>query len=305
MRWKSRCRRSLLFVPGQDVRKLDRADTAGADTLILDLEDAVATSQKERAREEVSNRIRGAAFTASEVAVRVNAPGTRYFEADLASVVTAGARLLMIPKAENALGIAAVSEAVAKIEPSGESARVRFLALVESARGIAHVASIGQGTSRLEGLCFGNADFALDMGLPDGDPSSGVVYQARCNLAIAAVATRLSPIDGVCLSVKDDAAFGAEATEAVRLGFQGKLCIHPSQVPLANKIFTPTDDQIVAARRIVEAWNTATASGQGVFSLDGKMIDAPLVAVQKRVLERARSVKELPESMSAVTESKS
>ncbi len=303
MTWKSRCRRSLLFVPGHDARKLDRADTAGADTLILDLEDAVATHQKERAREEVSNRIRSAAFTASEVAVRVNAPGTRYFEADLASVVAAGARLLLIPKAESALGIAAVSQAVSKLERTGEGASVRFLALVESARGITHVESIGQATSRLDGLCFGNADFALDMGLPDADPSTGVVYQARCNLVIAAVATHLSPIDGVCLSVKDDAACGAEATEAVRLGFQGKLCIHPSQVPLANKIFTPTDSQIAAARRIIEAWNTATASGQGVFSLDGKMIDAPLVAVQKRVLERARNVEELPESMSAVTES--
>jgi citrate lyase subunit beta/citryl-CoA lyase len=293
-----------MFVPGHDVRKLDRADTAGADTLILDLEDAVATSRKERAREEVSNRIRSAAFTASEVAVRVNAPGTRYFEADLACVVAAGARLLMIPKAESARGIAAVSRAVSKIERSGDGAPVRFLALVESARGIAQVESIGQGASRLDGLCFGNADFALDMGLPDGDPSTGVVYQARCNLAIAAVAARVSPIDGVCLSVKDDAAFAAEATEAVRLGFQGKLCIHPSQVPLANEIFTPSDDQIAAARRIVEAWNTAMASGEGVFSLDGKMIDAPLVAIQKRVLERARSVGGLPESISAVTESK-
>ena len=112
MTWNSRCRRSLLFVPGHDARKLDRADTAGADTLILDLEDAVATSQKERAREEVSNRLRSAAFTAAEVAVRVNAPGTRYFEADLASVVAAGARL-----ADSGVEVFDGSDIVVKIQP--------------------------------------------------------------------------------------------------------------------------------------------------------------------------------------------
>ena len=291
--FRTRLRRSLLFVPGDDARKLDRADSAGADTLILDLEDAVATSRKERAREEVSERIRGGAFSASEVAVRVNPPSTPYFEADLASVVEAGARLLLIPKAESAQGVASVSRAVSNVEGSEDAELVRLLALVESARGIAHVATIGEGTTRLDGLCFGNADFALDMGLPEADLATGVVYQARCNLAIAAVAARVSPIDGVCLSAKDEDAFRDEASEAARLGFHGKLCIHPSQVPLANAIFTPSAEQVATARRIVEAWETASASGQGVLTLDGKMLDAPLVAVQKALLERARSVEAL------------
>ena len=303
MDWKSRPRRSLLFVPGNDARKLDRADTARADTLVLDLEDAVAPSEKEHAREEVSSRIRGTAFTASEVAVRINAPGSPDFEADLQSVVSSGARLLLIPKVESALGIAAVSEAVSKLERSADAGCVRLLALVESARGVANLESIGEGSTRLEGLCFGNADFALDMSLPDPDPSRGVIYQARCNLAIAAVALRVSPIDGVCLAVKDDAAFRAEASEAAKLGFHGKLCIHPSQVGLANEIFSPSEDQIAAARLIVEAWNEATLLGQGVFSLDGKMIDAPLVEVQKQVLERARGLEESSETTSRPTES--
>jgi citrate lyase beta subunit len=303
MNWRSRPRRSLLFVPGNDGRKLDRAEKASADTVVLDLEDAVAPSEKERAREEVASRIQGAAFAASEVAVRINAPGSPDFQADLVSVVPSGARLLLIPKVESALEFAAVAEAVSQLEESADAGSVRLLALVESARGVANLASIGQGSSRLEGLCFGNADFALDMGLPDGDPSSGVVYQSRCNLAIAAVAARVSPIDGVCLSVKDGDAFRAEATEAVRLGFHGKLCIHPSQVPLANEIFSPSEGQIAAARRIVEAWDAAAIRGKGVFSLDGKMIDAPLVEVQKQVLERARCLDGLAESTTEATES--
>ena len=283
-----RPRRSLLFVPGDDARKLDRAGEAGADTLILDLEDAVPPDRKELARSEISARIRDAAFADSEVAVRINPAGSAHFQADLASVVPAGARLLMVPKTESALGIATVAEAVARLEAPDAAASVRLLALVETARGVAHVASIASGTSRLDALCFGNADFCLDMGLPEGDPSSGVVYQARCNLAIAAVAARVSPIDGVCLAVRDEATFREEAGEAARLGFQGKLCVHPSQVPLANTVFSPSDEQIETARRIIGAWETACARGQGVFSLDGRMIDEPLVAIQRRVLDRAR-----------------
>jgi citrate lyase beta subunit len=280
-------RRSLLFVPGDDERKLDRAATAEADTLVLDLEDAVAPDRKSLARAAVCERISSAAFGACEVAVRINSAGTAYFEGDLTAAVSAGARLLMVPKSESIEGIAAVARAVEELETPGAPSAVRLLALVETARGIAHVNAVAQGTDRLDALCFGNADFSLDMGLPEGSLSSGVVYHARCNLAIAAVAARLSPIDGVCLSANDRAAFRDEAYEAARLGFEGKLCIHPSQVEIANSIFTPSDEQIARAKRTVDAWNTASGAGRGVISVDGKMIDAPLVAVQQRILERA------------------
>jgi citrate lyase subunit beta/citryl-CoA lyase len=109
------------------------------------------------------------------------------------------------------------------------------------------------------------------------------------------VAARVTPIDGVCLAVKDDEAFRLEASDAARLGFEGKLCIHPSQVPIANRIFTPTEEQIATAQRIVEARDAALASGKSVFSLDGRMVDAPLVAAQERLLARARRAGTLPE----------
>jgi citrate lyase subunit beta/citryl-CoA lyase len=291
-----RPRRSLLFVPGDDTHKLDRAACAGADTLILDLEDAVPPDRKDLARGEVSARIRDPAFAGSEVAVRINPAGSAHFQADLASVVPAGARLLMVPKIESALGIAAVAEAVARHEGPDASASVRLLALVETARGIALVSSIGSGTPRLEAMCFGNADFSLDMGIAGSDSSSGVVYQARCSLAIAAVAARVSPIDGVCLAVRDEIAFRREACEATRLGFQGKLCIHPSQVPWANEVFSPSDEEIETARRIIGAWDAASARGQGVFSFDGMMIDEPIVAIHRCILARARRVRASSES---------
>lgn len=306
MAFESRLRRSLLFVPGDAERKLDRAVTAGADTLILDLEDAVAPDQKDRARGEVAYRIRSGFFRASEVAVRINARGTEFFEADLASIVTAGARLLVIPKTESAEGIEAVARAVAPHESAGVSDPVRLLALVETARGVAQLGSFSRRkrvpgtilrrTDRLDGLCFGNADFSLDMGIGDGNLSGGIVYHARCNLAIAAVAAGVIPIDGVCLTAKDDDAFRNESEQAARLGFEGKLCIHPSQVPIANEVFTPTRHQIRAARRVVDAWRAASANGQGVISLDGKMVDAPQAAIQARILERARRAGALSEA---------
>jgi len=126
------------------------------------------------------------------------------------------------------------------------------------------------------------------MGLPEPDPATGVLLHARCRLAIAAAAAKVAPIDGVCLAVKDTAAFLEEGNMALRLGFEGKLCIHPAQVEIANAIFTPTTEQIETALRVIDGWEAAVADGKGVFALDGKMIDPPLVYIHQRVIDRAK-----------------
>lgn len=126
------------------------------------------------------------------------------------------------------------------------------------------------------------------MQLDDADASVGVIHHARCALAIAARAGRVVPIDTVCVAVRDEEAFRADAVLGMRLGFEGKLCIHPRQVVIANEVYTPAAARIERALRVVEAWRKAEAQGQGVFALDGMMVDAPVVAAQQRVLERAR-----------------
>jgi citrate lyase subunit beta/citryl-CoA lyase len=126
------------------------------------------------------------------------------------------------------------------------------------------------------------------MSLREADASRGIVYHARCTVALAAKACRVAPIDCVHLAVKDEAGFRADAELGLALGFEGKLCIHPRQAAIANEVYTPGPDEIAHARRIVDAAHEAQATGRGVFALDGKMVDAPLVAVQRRVLERAR-----------------
>lgn len=282
-----RLRRSLLFVPGAEPRKIERAHEAGADSYLLDLEDAVAPPQKDEARALVAAALRGGGFGTAEVAVRVNPPGTPHFEADLDAVIEAGCGAILLPKAESSAGVAAVAAAIAKLE-HGRHGGAALLLLVESPAGVANCAALGRAAPRVEALCFGHADFSLLMGLSDADASRGIVYHARCSVVIAAKACGVAPIDCVCLAVKDDDAFRADAVLGLGLGFEGKLCIHPRQVEIANQLYTPRPEQIDYARHVVEAWQRAEAEGRGVFALDGKMIDAPLVAVQQRILERAR-----------------
>jgi citrate lyase beta subunit len=287
----ARLRRSLLFVPGAERRKLERARQAGADVLIFDLEDSVAPERKARARALVAETLAGGGFGDTELAVRVNALGSPEFQADCEAVVAAGAQSLVLPKIESPQQLAEVGARLDALESRlgiapGEG--VALLALVESAAGVARAPSLSEGSPRLEALCFGHADFLLDMGVPAGDASRGVAFHARCAVAIAARASGRAAVDSICLSVRDDAAFAEDARLGASLGFEGKLCIHPAQVALAHEIHTPTPDQVEQALRVVAAWEEAQARGQGVFVLDSRMIDAPLVSVQQRVLERAR-----------------
>jgi citrate lyase subunit beta/citryl-CoA lyase len=137
-------------------------------------------------------------------------------------------------------------------------------------------------------LCFGHADFALDLGVSAADPSTGILYHARCSLVLAAKGAAVAPIDTVCLGVRDAEAFRRDALQALALGFEGKLCIHPAQVSIANEVFAPTREQIEHALRVVEAAAAARRDGRGVFSFEGQMIDSPLVERCERLLARAR-----------------
>ena len=237
-----RLRRSLLFVPGAEPRKLERARDAAADTVLLDLEDSVAPAQKEEARQHVAAALQTGAFGETEVAVRVNSPGTPYFEADLEAMTVSGAGVIMLPKSASAEQLVSTAEKLETLEQglgSDKPGVVRLLALVETPAGIANAVAIGSATPRIEALCFGHADFSLQMGLAEADASRGIVYHARCTLVIAAKACGIAPIDCVHLAVKDEQAFREDAELGLQLGFEGKFCIHPRQVEIANEVYTP------------------------------------------------------------------
>ncbi len=289
-------RRSLLFVPAGEPQKLDKARQAGADALILDLEDAVAPEAKDRARELVAAALKGGSFGKMETVVRVNAPGTPWFVADVEAAVAAGARTIMIPKVEGAPGIERVSAMLERLEQADGAgangivaAPLALIALVESPAGIVCAASLGDASSRLHALCFGHVDFSREMGLETANAATGIAYHARCTLVIAARASGLTPIDTVFLDVRDEKGFREDALMGAGLGFEGKLCIHPAQVKIVNEVMTPTPEQVSRARRVLAAWETARAEGRGVFALDGRMIDAPVSSQHSRILDRARS----------------
>jgi citrate lyase subunit beta/citryl-CoA lyase len=290
-------RRSLFFVPGGEPRKLEKARGLGADTLLLDLEDSVALSEKDRARELVAAFLREGDFGTAEPAVRVNPPGTPYFAEDLEAAVASGAAAILLPKAESPGTLAEVTERIVTLEARsgpGRTGPLRLLALVETAAGVAHAASLAAASPRIDALCFGHADFSRDMGLADADASQGVVFHARCAVAIAARAGAVSPVDTVFLDVRDEPAIRRDAELGLGLGFEGKLCIHPLQVQIVNEVYTPSKEQVAYAERVLDASLQAEREGKGVFTVDGKMVDAPLVAAQLRLLERARRAGILP-----------
>jgi citrate lyase beta subunit len=270
--------RSWLFVPGADDRKLERAREAGADALILDLEDSVAPQRKVEARRLVVEGLRAERFGETAVAVRINPPATPYFAADLAGVIDAGVKTIMLSKCEHAAAVVAIAE---------QAEGTRLLLLIETPLGVLDAAAIAAATPSVEALCFGPADFSLAMGLGETDTSRGIAYHARCSIVLAAKAAGVAAIDSVFLSIEDAAAFRKDAELGRALGYDAKLCIHPRQVEIVNDVYTPTADQLERARRIVGAFEQASADGRGVVALDGLMIDAPLVAAQRKVLARA------------------
>lgn len=276
-------RRSLLFVPGIATQRFAKAKVSGADTILFDLEDSVPPDAKERAREQVCVALGESGFGNSEPAVRINAPGTPHHEADLRATAAAGVHAIMIPKSER---VGDLRAAATILEELGSAARI--LALLETPLGVMRALEVGQATPRVDALCFGHADFALEMGVSAEDPGRGVLLHARCSVAVAARAAGVQPIDNVCLAVRDEEAFRRDVGVGAELGFEGKLCIHPAQVALANEMYTPAADEVEYARRVVSGWQAARAEGLGVFTLDDKMVDAPLVRAQERVLERAQ-----------------
>jgi citrate lyase beta subunit len=271
--------RSLLFAPGNDERKLEKALAAGADAVVADLEDAVPATEKEAART-VARRVLGGAATASLVAVRVNAAGTEHWGADLQAVADLELDALVLPKA--------TPEAVGALGPDGPP----VVAIVETALGVRHAYETAR-LPRVAALVLGAVDLGLELGLEPRADGQEVLY-ARSRLVLESAAAGLrSPFDLVHVDTRDDEGLEAEARLARSLGFRGKACIHPDQVAIVNRVFSPTGEERERARRVVEAYERGLADGRGAVAVDGEMIDLPLVERARRILaETERSVSE-------------
>jgi citrate lyase subunit beta/citryl-CoA lyase len=257
--------RSYLFVPGNRPDRFEKARSAGADAVILDLEDAVPSEKKTEAREAVS------AWLSQErpAYVRVNGTATPWFRDDLEAVARPGLAGVVLPKAEDPDEI---SEAASRLP---EEASV--LPLLETAAGVWDARALAE-APRVERLAFGSIDFRLDAGI-DGEAEELLYARSRLILA-SRVAGILPPLDGVTTALDDPDRLAEDVDYARRLGFGGKLCIHPKQIEAVNRGFVPSEAEALWARRVLEA---AGAAGMEAVRFEGEMIDRP-------VIERARGI---------------
>jgi citrate lyase subunit beta/citryl-CoA lyase len=271
-------RRSVLFSPGDRESLLRKAPTTGADVVVFDLEDAVAPERKEKARETV-RAVLADVDAECELAVRVTPPG-RGAAADLDAVLPASPDSLVLPKAESAADVQRLAAMARE-----RDATPPILALVETAAGVLDAEAIAA-ADPTDALVFGAEDLAADVGATRTEAGTEVLY-AREHVVLAAAAAGVDAIDTVYTDFEDTDGLREETAFALELGYDGKLAIHPSQVGPINEAFTPDPGRVAWARRILDARDEAGADGRAVFAVDGEMIDAPLVAQARRVVERA------------------
>ena len=291
-RTTTRLRRSFLFVPGSEERKLAKAAGLGADAVILDLEDGVATARKAEARAQIRTLLQAQNGREIEWLIRLNGFSTSYFEADLEASVLAGPDALVIPKVNSPDMLLQVDAHLTEAEHAAAIpfGTFKLFALIESAQGILYAPAIATATPRLLGLMLGHVDLCADLGIPAARAGEGIISHARCQLVLAARAAGVDAVDTIYLNIQDQEGLRAEAAEAAALGFVGKLAIHPAQLPVIHQAFTPSANRIQRAQRVLEAWRAAEAEGRGVCALDGDLIERPVVEGERRVLERAKRV---------------
>lgn len=290
-------RRSYLFVPGDSQRKIEKVASLPADTVILDLEDAIALDQKENARHTVASALSTMPFGRIERLVRINPPGTPFYRSDLGVTIHGQPDGYVLPKVETAEQLQELEKylAAAEQEKGWPTASIRLLALVETARGIMNIKDIAQASERLDGLLFGAEDLAADIGAIR-TPGGQELFYARSAVVTAAAAYRLQAVDMVTINFSDLAALEEECNVARQLGYTGKMAIHPRQLETINRLFAPSAAEIEQALRLVQAYHEQAAAGIGAFALDGRMVDMPVVRSARQVLHRARLAGLLPDT---------
>ncbi len=284
-----RARRALLYMPGDDRHKIEKATRLNVDCICMDMEDGVAAGRKAEARRTIAAALGELDFGRSERLVRINPVGSGLEAEDLEAVLPARPDAVVIPKLESAEALARVGERLeaAELAHGWGVNSIRLIAIVESARAILNLKEIAA-QPRLEALVFGAEDLAADLGAIRTAPAWEVFY-ARSAVVTAAAAFGLQAIDMVSIDFKDLEALRQEAAFGARMGYSGKQVIHPNQIEPVQAVFTPDDEAIDRARRLVEAFEAHQAQGSGAFALDGRMIDMPVVRAAQNVLERARA----------------
>ncbi len=283
-------RRALLFMPGDSERKIVKASTLDVDCIIMDLEDGVAWNKKEAARATISKALETIDFGSREKVVRINPVGSGLEEADVKVTIVSNPDAYVLPKVETPAQLIWLDKILSNLEKRCEYKQnsIRILALVETALGIMNVREIAQASRRLDALMFGAEDLIGDIGGVRTRAGQEVFY-ARSKVVTAAAAFELQAIDMIYTHMRDLKGLKTECRQAVELGYRGKMAIHPNQISVIQAAFSPPPDQIAAAKRLIEAYQAYQAGGKGVFTIDGKMVDAPMLRAAEQILARAEA----------------
>jgi malyl-CoA/(S)-citramalyl-CoA lyase len=309
---RPRLHRSELAVPGSNTALFEKAASSSADIVFLDLEDAVAPDDKPQARRNIVQALNEIDWGTKTMMIRINGLDTHYMYRDVVDIVEDCPRLdmILIPKVGTAADVYAIDMLVTQIEAAkGRSKRIGFEVLIETALGMANVEAIAQASKRLEAMSFGVADYAAStrarttviggvhrdsVVLADADEAGHrAVYwtdpwhAAQTRMMVACRAYGLRPIDGPFGDFGDPDGFRAAARRAAVLGYEGKWAIHPSQIALANEVFTPSEAEVTKARRIMQAMEQAAREGKGAVSLDGRLIDMASIRMAQGLLAKA------------------
>jgi len=307
-----RLHRSELAVPGSNTAMFEKAAACAADIIFLDLEDAVAPDDKVQARKNIIQALNEVDWGTKTMMIRINGLDTHYMYRDVVDIVEACPRLdmILIPKAGVAADVYAIDMLVTQIENAkGRTKRIGFEVLIETALGMANVEAIAQSSKRLEAMSFGVADYAAStrarttviggvhkdsVVLTDPDENgqrhrywTDPWHAAQTRMMVACRAYGLRPIDGPFGDFGDADGYRAAAHRAAVLGYEGKWAIHPSQIALANEVFTPSAAEVTKAKRIVEAMARAAKEGKGAVSLDGRLIDIASIRMAEALLAKA------------------
>lgn len=285
-----RARRALLYMPGDEMHKIQKATTLGVDCICMDMEDGVAVNRKGVARDTIVEALHTLDFGRSERLVRINPVGSGLEMEDLHAAMDAHPDGVVIPKVETPDQILWASQSIASVEKKNgwSQGGICLIAIVETARAMINLAQIAGADSRLQALIFGSEDLASDIGAIRTREGWEVFY-ARSAVVTHAAAFALQAIDQVYLDLHDTEGLVRDCQFGVQLGFSGKQIIHPNQVDAVQTSFTPSDEAIAHALRLMEAFTSHQQSGRGAFAMDGKMVDAPIIKAAERVLERARA----------------
>ncbi|NEW80955.1 MAG: HpcH/HpaI aldolase/citrate lyase family protein [Mariniphaga sp.] len=281
-------RRTMLYIPGNNPAMIQQGGIYGADSILLDLEDAVALNQKDAARTLVRNMMKVIDFYDTEVCVRINHLSTPFGMADLEEIVPLQPSAIRYPKTESPEEVAELLKIIEKIEDRHglPHNKMTLHAMIETAMGVQNVFNIASMFSRVDAITIGGQDLTADMNIiytPDG---AGIDF-ARKRIVMAAKASHIDVIDTVFPDVNDEEGLRRETEYAKKIGFTGKAVINPRQIDIIHEVFTPTEDEIRKAYRIVKEFRTNSAAGIGVFAIDGKMIDAPVVSRAEYILRLA------------------